>query len=137
MLSIYFISGSVTTALHPYKSDAITLGTAQRAHSLPHISTVTVADAIVPISDHVKLLGVTLDNRLSFDTHISAMSKLCFFSIFEFFITSVQDSPQMLPRALHALSLIAVLTIPMQPWSASGVRISNASCASKTHWLEW
>ena len=81
MLSIYFISGSVTTALHPYKSDAITLGTAQRAHSIPNISTITVAEAIVPISDHVRLLCVTLDNRLTFDTRISAMSKSCFFNI--------------------------------------------------------
>ena len=52
-------------ALNTDKSDAIIFGTAQRTHSLPNISTVNVAGAIVPISDHVKLLGVTLDSRLT------------------------------------------------------------------------
>ena len=35
------------------------------------------------------------------------------------------------------LTLVAVLTMPKQPWSASVITIWYASCTSKTHWLEW
>ena len=68
-------------ALNPDKSIAIIFGTAQRTRSLPNLSNVNVAGAIPPISDHIKLLGVTFDSRLTFDTHISALSKSCFFHI--------------------------------------------------------
>ena len=52
-------------------------------------------------------------------------------------VTSVQHLPQILPRALHVLSLTAVSTMPMQPWSASPVRIRSASSISRTRLLEW
>ena len=65
-------------ALNPDKSDAIIFGTAQRTRYLPNLSTVDVAGAIVPISDHIKLLGVTLDSRLAFNTHISAVEIIFF-----------------------------------------------------------
>ena len=68
-------------ALNPDKSDAIVFSTDQRPHYLPNLSTVNVAGAIVPISDHIKLLGVTLDSKLIFDTHISTLFKSCFFHI--------------------------------------------------------
>ena len=109
-------------ALIPDKSDAINFGTTQRIRSLPNLSTVNVAVAIDPISDHIKLLGVTLDGRLTFDTHISALSKSCF-SIFGPSVTSVQHLSQILPRAVHVLSLAAVSAMPMPPWSASLARI--------------
>ena len=62
-------------ALNPDKSDAVIFGTTQRTRSLPNLSTVNVAGAIVPISDYIKLLGVILDSRLTIDTRISALSK--------------------------------------------------------------
>ena len=55
-------------ALNPDKSDAIIFGTTQHTRSLQNLSTVNVAGAIVPISDHIKVLGVILDSRLIFDT---------------------------------------------------------------------
>ena len=79
VLHIWFCHNGL--ALNPDKSDAIIFGTAQRTRSLQNLSTVNVAGAIVPISDHIKLRCVTLDSRLTFDTHILSLSKSCFFHI--------------------------------------------------------
>ena len=53
-------------------------GTTQRSHFLPITSTVNVAGTLVQVSHQVRILGVTIDSRLSFDAHISALSKSCF-----------------------------------------------------------
>ena len=55
--------------------------TTQRSRSLPIASTVNVARTLVQVSNQVMNLGVTLDSRLSFDAHISALSKSCFYYI--------------------------------------------------------
>ena len=68
-------------ALNPDKSEAIVCGTTQSSHSLPITSTVNVAVTLVQVSNKVRILGVTLDSRLSFDAHISALSKSCFYHI--------------------------------------------------------
>ena len=39
------------------------------------------AGTLVQVSHQVRILGVTLDSRLSFDAHISALSKSCFYHI--------------------------------------------------------
>ena len=53
----------------------------QRSRSLPITSTVNVAGTLVQISNQVRILGVTLDSRRSFDAHISALSKSCLYHI--------------------------------------------------------
>ena len=40
-----------------------------------------VAGSTIPFSNHIKLLGVTLDSNLKFDQHTTALSKPCFFHI--------------------------------------------------------
>ena len=67
--------------LNPDKSEAIVFGTTQRSRSLPMSSTVNVAGTLVQVSNQVRILGVTLDSRLLFDAHISALSKSCFYHI--------------------------------------------------------
>ena len=62
-------------ALSPDKSEAIMFGTTQRSRSLPITSTVNDAGTLVQVPNQVRILGVTLDSRLSFDAHISALSK--------------------------------------------------------------
>ena len=56
-------------------------GTTQRSRSFPNTSTVSVIGTIVQASNQIKILGVTLDSRLSFHAHISALSKSCFYHI--------------------------------------------------------
>ena len=55
------------------KSETIAFGTTQRSRSFPITSTVDVAGTIVQISNQVRIPGVTLDSRLSFDAHIYAL----------------------------------------------------------------
>jgi len=68
-------------ALNPEKSDAILLGTHQRNNTLANISTINVAGSAVSLSDHIKLLGITLDNTLTFHKHINFVSQSCFYHI--------------------------------------------------------
>ena len=62
-------------ALNPDKSEAVLLGTRQRAHSYSSLATVNVASSQIPLADHIKILGVTLDKNLSMNNHVSAICK--------------------------------------------------------------
>jgi hypothetical protein len=37
--------------------------------------------SVVPLADHIKLLGVSLDNRLSMDKHVNTVSRACFYHL--------------------------------------------------------
>ena len=62
-------------SLNPDKSEAIVFGTTQRSRSLSITSTVNVDGTLVQVFNQVRILGVTLDSKVSFDAHISALSK--------------------------------------------------------------
>ena len=68
-------------ALNSDKIDAICLGTTHHRQSLSDLASIQVADASVTLSDHIKLLGVTLDNRLSFDKLVSNVCSISYFLI--------------------------------------------------------
>ena len=68
-------------ALNPDKSEAIWLSTHQRSHTLQPYPSINVAGADVPISNKIKTLGIILDNRLTFDTHVASICASCFFHI--------------------------------------------------------
>ena len=68
-------------SLNPDKSVAVLFGTRQRSHSFSDVTTVNVAGSVVPMADHVKLLGVTLDNHLSMDKHVNEVSRACFYHL--------------------------------------------------------
>ena len=68
-------------ALNPSKSEALLFGTGQRLKTLATIGSVNISSTTVPLTTHIKLLGVTLDQSLSFDSHITALSKSCFYHI--------------------------------------------------------
>ena len=68
-------------ALNPSKSEALVLGTSQRLKTLSTLRSVNISGTNVPLTTQIKLLGVTLDQTLSFDSHITALSKSCFYHI--------------------------------------------------------
>jgi len=74
-------------ALNPSKSVAILFGTPQMLKSVKSVSDVnyiTVANTAIPLSDKVKILGVTLDSNLTMGLHTKALSKSCFYHIRSF-----------------------------------------------------
>ena len=68
-------------SLNPDKSDSVLFGTQQSSHSFSDVTTANVADSVVPMVDHVKLLGVILDNHLSMDKHMNEVSRACFYHL--------------------------------------------------------
>ena len=68
-------------ALNPDKSDAIWFSTHQRARTLLPPTTISVAGVPITLSDTIKTLGVTLDKQLTFNSHVSAITKSCYYHI--------------------------------------------------------
>jgi len=69
------------------------------------VASIIVAGLIVPLSDHVKLLGVTLNNRLTMDKRVNKVSRACFI-IYVHCNTSDQPSPPKTPTWLPACSVV-------------------------------
>ena len=77
VLQIWFCLNGM--ALNPDKSDAILLGTRQHSRCYATLCSVDVAGCSVLLSDHIKVLGVTLDSHLFLDRHISSICKSAIF----------------------------------------------------------
>lgn len=78
LCSWFYING---LALNPDKSDAVLFGTQQRLRSFPSISSINVAGSSICLSDHVKILGVILDNKLTFNSHVDSLCRSSFFHL--------------------------------------------------------
>ena len=68
-------------ALNPEKSEAILLGTHDRNKSLVNITQIDVNGSPIPVSDNIKLLGVTIDSSLAFNKHVSLICQFCQYHI--------------------------------------------------------
>ena len=68
-------------SLNPDKTDAILLGTCMRSKTISTLNIINVAGTPVALSDSIKILGVVLDKNLTFDFHISHVSKSSFYHI--------------------------------------------------------
>ena len=71
----------VWIALNPEKSEAILLGTHARNKTLSNINQVDIAGSPIPLSDKIKLLGVTIDSTLNFSKHVSLICQSCQYHI--------------------------------------------------------
>jgi len=67
--------------LNPTKTEAISFGINPRLNSLSSLTSIEVAGSSVPLANHIKLLGDTLDNHLSFDRRISNVCTSSYFHI--------------------------------------------------------
>ena len=59
------------------KSESVLFGLRQRSHAFSDFT----LGSVLPLADHVQLLGVTLDKRLSMDKHRTEVSRACFYNL--------------------------------------------------------
>ena len=60
------------------KSEALIIGTINQLQvATASLSSVTVAGVDLPVADEMKVLGVVLDRRLSFDRHATSVARAC------------------------------------------------------------
>jgi len=50
------------------------MGTANQLRAASSLTSVKVAGVDLPVADDIKVLGVLLDRRLTFDKHVSAVA---------------------------------------------------------------
>ena len=60
--------------LNPDKSEAVVIGTAKQLQST-HVKSANVVRIDLPKAEQMKVLGVVLDRRLTFDKHASALMR--------------------------------------------------------------
>jgi len=53
------------------------MGKATQRRAVSSLTSVSVADGDLPMADSMRLLGVTLDRRLTFDNQASAVARSC------------------------------------------------------------
>jgi hypothetical protein len=75
LLSLYSWFCHNGLSLNADKSEVILLGTSRRKQSYANFSSINITDSTINLSKSIKLLGVTLDNSLSLDTHVAAVCK--------------------------------------------------------------
>ena len=63
--------------LNPSKTEAIIFGTNQRLKKIDKTVGIRIAGSSVKFSDHIKLLGVTIDSSLTFDRYVSNIVRDC------------------------------------------------------------
>jgi len=64
-------------SLNADKSEAMFVGSSSQLQAASGINTVSVAGVSLPVSSEIKSLGVVIDSRLTFDTHVNAVCKAC------------------------------------------------------------
>ena len=74
-VSRWFLKNSLL--LNPTKTEAVVFGTRPRLRSIDLSQHLNIEGASIQIADSVRLLGVTLDQTLSFDQHVSEVVRSC------------------------------------------------------------
>jgi hypothetical protein len=135
-LALHAWSYHNSLSLNPDKSDSVIFGTRQRSQSFSDVTMVNVAGSVVPMADHVKLLGVTLDNHLSMDKYVNEVSRAHVFTIYahcdKFDLPSPPVTPILLPDPSRAHGSTTLSPCCM----AYHRRTSIVFKASKMRWLD-
>lgn len=63
--------------LNPSKTEALVTGTHQQVAKFSSSGGIRVANAVVPLSSTVRILGVTIDQHLTFDDHVTKVVQSC------------------------------------------------------------
>jgi len=63
--------------LNPDKSEAMVMGTANQLQAASSLTLVKVTGVDLSVADDIKVLGVLLDRRLTFDKHVSTVAQSC------------------------------------------------------------
>ena len=63
--------------LNPDKSEALIMGTASQLRAVSSVTSLKVAGIDLPVADNMRVLGVDLDRRLTFDKHVLAVARSC------------------------------------------------------------
>jgi len=64
--------------LNPDKSEALIIGTTAQLHAVASVvSSVAVAGVELPVAEEMKVLGVVLDRRLTFEKHATMVARSC------------------------------------------------------------
>jgi len=64
--------------LNPDKSEALIIGTTVQLHAVASaVLSVAVAGVELPVAEKMKVLGVVLDRRLTFENHITMVARSC------------------------------------------------------------
>ena len=67
--------------LNPSKSEAMLVGSAAQLKHSSIVPSLTISDAQIPYAKQIKIIGITLDNKLSFNTHITNVCQESYFHI--------------------------------------------------------
>jgi len=68
-------------ALNSVQTEVTCCGTTHQRQSLSSLTSFQVAETSVLFSDYIKILGITLYKRLSFDKHFSYICSISYFNI--------------------------------------------------------
>ena len=63
--------------LNPDNSETLFMGTATQLRAVSSLKSVSIVDVDLPVAESMRVLGVTLDRRLTFNNHVSAVARLC------------------------------------------------------------
>jgi len=67
-------------AINSSKCEFILIGTRQRLCTIPAVAPTTTAGIPVPFSETITMLGVTLDQNLTLNNHLSSLSRIIHFT---------------------------------------------------------
>jgi len=67
--------------LNPAKTEALVTGTRHQVAKMDSVAGIGLAGAVIPFAKTVKVLGVTIDQHLTFDDHISKVAGSCRYHI--------------------------------------------------------